>query len=231
MSAAPADAAAALAELRAAADPDRAAGMAAYHMTDREVLGLGMEPLDGIVAGWRAALPAAADRAGLAAGLWETGVFEARLAAGRLLVQARMREDAPVWALIRDWVPQLDGWAIADQLAAAGSRRLVQHPERLDEVEGWVASDHLWTRRAALVFTLPWTKDRHPSAEDLARRERILDWAAEIAGSREWFLQKAVAWWLRDLSKRDPERVRRFLAEQEGRLAPWAAREAARHLP
>lgn len=227
----PADAAEALAALRAAADPARAPGMAAYHKTARPVLGVSMEALDPLVAGWRAGLPAAADRAALAQGLWATEVFEARLAAGRLLVQARMKDDAPVWALIGSWVPQFDGWAVADQVAAAGARRLVQHPERLDEVEGWLDSPHIWTRRAALVFTLPWTKDRHPSPADLARRERILGWAARLAESREWFHQKAVAWWLRDLSRRDPERVRAWLADHGDALAPWAAREAARRLP
>ena len=41
-----------------------------------------------------------------------------------------------------------------------------------------------------------------------AQRERILGWAAAYVSDPDWFIQKAVAWWLRDLSKRDPNRTR-----------------------
>ena len=51
-------------------------------------------------------------------------------------------------------------------------------------------------RPAALVFTLP-------SAPDERDPERMLTWAARLAYRREWFIQKAVGWWLRELSKRD----------------------------
>jgi 3-methyladenine DNA glycosylase AlkD len=41
----------------------------------------------------------------------------------------------------------------------------------------------------------------------------MLGWAAHLADDREWFIQKAIGWWLRALSKRDRKRVRRFLTE------------------
>jgi len=58
----------------------------------------------------------------------------------------------------------------------------------------------------------------------------VLGWAAAYVDDRERFIQKAVAWWLRDLSRRDPERVRAFLDTHGDRLKPFARREAARHL-
>ena len=82
---------------------------------------------------------------------------------------------------------------------------------------------HLWTRRASLVFTLPWTRSgRDP--------ERMLGWARRLCGDREWFIQKAIGWWLRELGKRDPDRVRRFLAEHGAGLKGFARREAMKHL-
>jgi 3-methyladenine DNA glycosylase AlkD len=63
-------------------------------------------------------------------------------------------------------VPDFDSWAIADAVAQAGQKRLLADPARLDEVEGWTTSDHMWTRRAALVFTLGFTKSRHPGAAE-----------------------------------------------------------------
>ena len=66
--------------------------------------------------------------------------------------------------------------------------------------------------------------------EDLAIRDRVLGWAAGMADDREWFIQKAVAWWLRDLSKHDATRARAWLAAHGPGLRAFARKEAARHL-
>ena len=220
---------AALATLEGRADPDRAAQMAAYHKVERRYLGLPNGDLDSLVRDWRRAL-SLDDRLTLARALWDSDIHEGRIAAAKLLTQARIKEDAAVWALIASWVPQFDAWAVADHAAIAGAKRLTAEPARLDEVEGWVASEHLWTRRAALVFTLPWTRLTHPKPEELAQRDRILGWAAQMVPDQRWFTQKAIAWWLRDLSKRAPETTRAFLETHGEGLKPFARKEAARHL-
>ena len=58
----------------------------------------------------------------------------------------------------------------------------------------------------------------------------MLIWAARLADGREWFIQKAVGWWLRELSKRNPERVRRFLKGHRRKLSGVAKREATKYL-
>jgi 3-methyladenine DNA glycosylase AlkD len=58
----------------------------------------------------------------------------------------------------------------------------------------------------------------------------MLGWAASLAHDREWFIQKAIGWWLRELSKHDAPRVRRFLAEHGARLQGVARREATKYL-
>lgn len=219
----------ALADLRALADPGRAAGAAAYHKADREYLGVPVPAVADLAKGWREALDLSG-RVALAGALWRSDIHEARIAAAKLLTQARIRDDGPVWRLIASWVPEFDGWAIADHACDAGERRLVADPSRLDEVEGWTRSPHMWTRRAALVITLPWTKQNFPKPRDLAIRDRVLGWAATYADDRDWFIQKAVAWWLRDLSKHDPDRTRAFLAAHGARLKPVARKEAGKYL-
>ena len=220
----------ALAELRARADPARAAEMAAYHKAPRPYLGVPVPVVDAMAKGWRERI-SLDDRLALADALWKTDIHEARVAAAKLLEQARIRpDDAPAWRLIASWVPGFDAWALADHASVSGQKRLVWDPSRLDEVETWTASPHMWSRRAALVMTLPWTRMVHPKPADLAIRERVLGWASGYVPDRDWFIQKAVAWWLRDLSKRDPDRVRAFLAEHGAAMKPFAAREAARFL-
>ncbi len=219
----------ALAQLRAHADPSRAEGAAAYHKAPRTYLGVAVPEITALAKAWRDELDTLG-RVALADALWKTDIHEARIAAAKLLTQARIRDDAPVWRLIASWVPDFDAWAIADHACDAGERRLVADPSRIDEVEAWTHSDHMWTRRAALVVTLPWTKQNHPTAEDLAIRDRVLGWAASYADDRDWFIQKAIAWWLRDLSKHDPGRTRAFLAAHGQRLKAFARKEAGKYL-
>jgi 3-methyladenine DNA glycosylase AlkD len=88
----------------------------------------------------------------------------------------------------------------------------------------------MWTRRAALVSTLPWTKQNHPKPAELEARDRILGWAARLVPDHRWFIQKAVGWWLRDLSRHDPDRTRQFIATHGDSMKPFAVKEAMRHL-
>ncbi|QXT41386.1 DNA alkylation repair protein [Gymnodinialimonas ceratoperidinii] len=222
----------ALAALQAHADPEKAAAMAAYHKAARSYLGLSNEITGALATEWRKASPDHAHLTALAQGLWESDIFEARIAAGKLFIQARMRpDDHLAWEWINQTVPQFDSWAIADAVAQGGQKRLVQHPTRLDTLEGWTNAEHLWTRRAAFTFTLPFVKSRHPSAVEQAARARVLDWAARLADDHAWFIQKAIAWWLRDLSKHAPDTTRAWLDTHGDRLKPFAFKEAARHLP
>jgi 3-methyladenine DNA glycosylase AlkD len=39
-----------------------------------------------------------------------------------------------------------------------------------------------------------------------------------------------VGWWLRDLSRHDPDRVRAFVDRYGDRMKPFARKEALRHL-
>ncbi|OWU83699.1 DNA alkylation repair protein [Oceanicola sp. 22II-s10i] len=219
----------ALDALRAAGDADRAAGMAAYHKAERPYLGTPNPAINDLATEWRHAL-SLDDRIALADALWRTDIHEARIAASKLLTQARIRPDDGVWALVTSWIPQCDAWAIADHACDAGRRRVMADLTRLDEVEGWTRSDHLWTRRAALVITLPLARLSHPSEAETAARERVLGWAATYVPDREWFIQKAIAWWLRDLSKHDPDRVRAFLDAHGAGMKAFARKEAAKYL-
>ena len=219
----------ALAELTALADPARAADMEAYHKAPRPYLGIAVPDITALATGWRSHLDTQS-RVAVAAHLWASDIHEARIAAAKLLTQARVPEDAPVWRLIAAWVPGFDAWAIADHACDAGARRLIADPSRLDEVETWTTHENMWTRRAALVITLPWTKQNFPKPSDLAIRDRVLGWAATYVTDTDWFIQKAVAWWLRDLSKHDAPRARAFLAEHGPHMKSWARKEAAKYL-
>ncbi len=222
-------AAAYLDQIKAHADTERAQQAAAYHKADRPYLGVPNPVLNDLTKSWRQELDVS-DRVALADALWQTNIHEARIAAAKLLTQSRIRPDDAVWDLLQSWLPDFDAWAIADHACMAMQKRLSAEPSRLDQVEAWTTSEHMWTRRAVLVATLPWTKQNHPKVDDLHRRDRILKWAAGYIPDREWFIQKAIAWWLRDLSKHDAPRVVAFLDAHGEAMKPFARREAGKYL-
>ena len=159
----------------------------------------------------------------LAVQLWREPVWDLKIVAARLLAHDSVPPTERPWRFVRARMTDLDGWAVADNLASVGSRCLLADPRRLDIAECWIGSPHLWTRRASLVFTLPWTRDgRDP--------ERMLGWAARLAEDPQWFIQKAIGWWLRELSKHDPRRVRRFLDDHGATLKRVARHEASKYL-
>ncbi len=219
-----------LARLEGLGNPTKALEMKAYHKADRQYLGVANPVLDTVAKEWRSKTDVE-ERAALADALWQTDIHEARVAAAKLLTQARLRpDDTLAWQVIKSWVPDFDAWAIADHACMAGQKRLVWDPNRLAEIEHWTKSEHMWTRRAALVITLPWTKQNHPKPDELAVRDRVLGWAAGYVDDPEWFIQKAVAWWLRELSKHDAPRVLEFLEKHGAQMKPFARKEAARKL-
>lgn len=218
-----------LEELRSIANPQKAVEMAAYHKVERPYLGVANPVLNDLTKRWRKER-SLEDRIELARELWETNIHEGRLSAAKLLTQSRINPDDGVWSLICSWVPQFDGWAVADHTCSAGARRLTAEPSRLDEVERWTTSNHLWTKRAALVMTLPWTKQNHPSPRDEAARDRILGWAGYYVQDPQWFIQKSVAWWVRELSKHDAPRARNFLEQYGHTMKSFARKDASRHL-
>jgi len=219
----------ALATLKAYSNPEKAGQMAAYHKVEREYLGVSNPQIDACCKEWRANCDVA-ERLAISQHLWVSNIHEARIAAAKLLTQARIKDDGLVWDEITSWVPQFDAWAIADHACSAGARRLSANPARLNEVEGWTKDDSLWVRRAALVITLPWTKSNHPKPAELEQRDRILGWAASYVPDQQWFIQKAISWWLRSLSKHDPDRVRAFVEKYGDGMRAFARKDATKYL-
>ncbi len=205
--------------LRSLADPERAARASARHKRSRETLGVTPAALEEVVAEWRAERDLDA-RIELADALWDSDVHEARLAAARLLVQARMRPDDAAWAAIMDWAPQIDGAEIDDAVMTAAARRVVADPTRLDQITPWARSRNPWLRRGVMLATLPWAKMNNPKPEDLEIRELVLELMLRLASDRHGGVRQAAGQWLRNLEKHDPARVDAWHATHDAMAVP-----------
>lgn len=84
----------------------------------------------------------------------------------------------------------------------------------------WRASDNIWLRRAAILFQLNYKKE---TDFDL-----LCEIISENLDSKEFFINKAIGWSLRQYARVDPEAVRQFVKATP--LHPLSKREAMKHL-
>ncbi|GJM36466.1 MAG: hypothetical protein DHS20C18_54670 [Saprospiraceae bacterium] len=87
-------------------------------------------------------------------------------------------------------------------------------------VNKWLKSNNMWLQRSALLFQLKWKKDI-----DTALLSYVIK---SLLGSKEFFINKAIGWVLREYSRTDPAWVVAFTNEHE--LNPLSKREALRLL-
>lgn len=217
----------AIAALEAQGDAALAVEAAARHKADRRYLGTPNVAIDALVAEWRAEL-GVEERVALASSLWHSNIHEARIAAAKLLLQARMKPDEAAWRLVQDWLPELDAWALADAVSKAAEKRVMADLSRMDVAEAWLVSENPWMRRAALIAVLPLAKKTF--LKEMDARERALGWVETLLTDKDFHVQEAISGWLRDLSKHDAERVRLFLAEHAEAMRGFTRKKAGQKL-
>ena len=109
-------------------------------------------------------------------------------------------------------------WDTVDMLAG---KLVAQHFKRFPELlpdypNKWMASGNMWLQRSAIIFQL---KYRKTTDTDL-----LFDYILRLKDSKEFFIQKAAGWALREYSKTDWEFVLDFI-EAHPDLAPLTRRE------
>ncbi len=215
--------------LRAHANPEKAAKMRAYHKTDREVLGVANPEIDKLVREFR---KTPEEDLQTADALWQSGIFEARIMAAKLLTRGKLSDelDSTYWRAIMGYAQDFDLWAIADAMAGAAHKRILKPENRYLDLKAWTHSNHLFTKRAVMVYTLPFARLKSPNKAQSQAIETILGWAGEYTQDNEWFIQKSVAWWLRDFSKKNPNRAQTFLKNHGAQMKPFARKEAAKYI-
>jgi 3-methyladenine DNA glycosylase AlkD len=112
-------------------------------------------------------------------------------------------------------------WDSVDSIAPLVGEMARSYPELIDEtLNHWSVDDNFWLRRSAILFQL---KYKQQTNEDL-----LYDYMVKNADSKEFFIQKAIGWALREYSKTNPESVRLFI--EGNQLAPLSSREGSKYL-
>lgn len=164
----------------------------------------------------------------LAKALIDSGAWEMRFIAYELVANHPMVMRALDVAELEALGRGMNDWPAVDTFSCylAG---LAWRERRVDEAEvhRWARSPDRWWRRTALASTIALNCRARGGTGDLARTLAV---CRMLAADRDDMVVKALSWALRELAKRDPDAVRAFLAEHEGKLAPRVVREVGNKL-
>jgi 3-methyladenine DNA glycosylase AlkD len=94
-------------------------------------------------------------------------------------------------------------------------------------VRRWARSRDRWWRRTAVVSTVALNNRARGGSGDTVRTLIV---CSMLVADRDDMVVKALSWALRELSKRDPDSVRKFLEAHDGKLAPRVVREVTSKL-
>lgn len=162
----------------------------------------------------------------LAAVLWQSGWYEARLLAA--MVEEPERVTA---AQMERWVRDFDNWGLCDTVCFVLFDRT---PHAWDKVSAWSERSEEFVKRTA--FALLWSLALH---DKKASDERFVDGLALIereAGDERNFVKKAVSMALKAIGKKRPVlrgqvvAVARRLAQSPAAAARWVGKDALREL-
>jgi len=109
-------------------------------------------------------------------------------------------------------------WDTVDFLAAtvAGDYFKKFHEQILPVTNHWMDSQNMWLQRSCILFQLKYKSDTNTELLD--------SFIQRCRGSKEFFINKAIGWALREYSKTDPAYVIKYVDENE--LNPLSKREA-----
>jgi 3-methyladenine DNA glycosylase AlkD len=117
----------------------------------------------------------------------------------------------------------IDSWDDVDTFACYVAGPVWRERQVADaEIARWVRSKDRWWRRAGVVSTVPLNSRARGGHGDGPRTLAICRLALD---DRDPMVVKALSWALRELAKRAPHDVERFVAEYEDRLPALARRE------
>ncbi|WP_395408079.1 DNA alkylation repair protein [Pseudoduganella sp. UC29_106] len=210
-----------IAALAPHADSERAVAMRAYMRGQFDFLGIPTPQrraaLKPVLAPLRGA--DANELLALAEALWLQPQREYQYAALDLLAARWKTLQAAELPSLVALARQKSWWDTVDGVAAIVGDVLRGTHVGMDQA---LADSDFWVRRIALLHQLGW--------RDAVDAPRLFRYALALSHEKEFFIQKAIGWALRDYARHAPATVQEFLNEHRARLAPLSYREAARHL-
>lgn len=113
-------------------------------------------------------------------------------------------------------------WDTIDGLDRIIGNIALSYPEVNNTLLAWSVDENIWLRRIAI--------DHQLLRKDKTNTKLLEKIIVNNLGSREFFINKAIGWSLRDYSKTNPEWVKCFIEKHKEHLAPLSIKEASKYI-
>ncbi|WP_082038003.1 DNA alkylation repair protein [Flavihumibacter solisilvae] len=155
----------------------------------------------------------------LADQLWKMSEREAQYIAMELLYAARKSRTEKSVTFYLDLVTRKSWWDTVDFIATRLIGESYQGERRPRVMLKWVKSENTWQNRTAILFQLNY--------KDKTDKELLFETLTALKHKKEFFIQKAIGWSLRQYYRTDPDAVNDFV--EESGITGLAKREALKH--
>ena len=207
-------------------DQNQAVKMAAYMKNIAPFFGISSVPRKAIYFDWKKSIPSTIsfeDRWELVFLLWEQEEREFQYVAvdwvnswNKKKIQKEDLKNLQLIIKSKSW------WDTVDLLASNFlSNFIIKFPElTMEIIENWSDTSDFWLHRSTLIFQL-----KYKQKTNLVLLSNQI---SRFKSNKEFFIQKAIGWSLREVSKWNPEWVKNEVEIQE--LTGLAKREASKYL-
>ena len=123
---------------------------------------------------------------------------------------------------IKKYIVTKSWWDTVDGLDGVVGSMTLRYPELKKVMVEWSQKDNIWLRRVAIDHQLLFKN----KTDTLLLAEIITN----NFGTKEFFINKAIGWSLRDYSKTNPQWVKDFIQKHSSQMAPLSIREGSKYL-
>jgi 3-methyladenine DNA glycosylase AlkD len=205
-------------------DPERAAGASAYMRNQFDFYGLEAKLWRQMVKAHlkQAPLPTPQQLPGIAKALWQLPQREYQYAAVEIIAACKKEWEGNIIELIEHCIVYKSWWDTVDHIASELTGPYFKlFPAQTGPVTArWNQSPDIWLQRSSIMFQKAYKKDTDTGL--------LAAHILHLAGSQEFFVQKAIGWALREYGKTDPAWVKGFVAAH--RLPKLSQREALKRI-
>ncbi|MCB0754735.1 MAG: DNA alkylation repair protein [Flavobacteriales bacterium] len=156
--------------------------------------------------------------------LWKADQREFQMFGLDLLRKQAKKAQEKDLGLIEELIITKSWWDTVDGLSSwVCGPYFLKFPNKVRPVtDAWAISENMWLRRASILFQLGY--------KEKTDVQILTDHIKSNLDSKEFFINKAIGWALREYGKTDPEFVRSYVKRMQPQLHPLSVREALKNL-
>lgn len=149
---------------------------------------------------------------------WESPQREYQYFAMEFLGKSARKEEDHILELYEYMIVTKSWWDTVDYIASnlVGTYFKIYPEKIVDVTQSWMKSENMWLQRTCLLFQLKYKTELDT--------ELLHSFISQLVDSKEFFIQKAIGWILREYSKTNSDFVIHYVQKNE--LAPLSKREA-----